>query len=117
MCPAGCRSASKVQQPSTRESGVGTAGAPGAWSVVVFSLADTTSPFAWGSKLREEGADWKSAISWSCGGGRRAIRGRENSYRDHLSPAADRAFTQRLPSQFFVEIAVAGFVLRLDDPG
>ena len=105
-----------VQQPSTREGGVGAASAPGAWSVVVFCLADMTSPFAWGSKLREEGADWKPAISWSSGG-RRAIRGRENSYRDHLSPVADRAFTQRLPGQFFVEIAVAGFVLRLDDPG
>ncbi len=116
MCRAGCRSASMVQQPSTREGGVGAASAPGAWSVVVFCLADMTSPFAWGSKLREEGADWKSAISWSSGG-RRAIRGRENSYRDHLSPVADRAFTQRLPGQFFVEIAVAGFVLRLDDPG
>ena len=56
------------------------------------------------------------AFAWS-GEGRRPIGGSEDSDRDHLPPVADRTFTLRFTGQFFVEIAVVGFVPPRDNPG
>ena len=60
-------------------------------------------------------ADWKPVISWRREG-RRPIRGGQNGDRHHMPSVADRTIAQRFAGQFFVEIAVVGFVLRRAGP-
>ena len=79
-----------------------------------FSAGNMSSLLAWGNQAKRRSDEL--ALDRLIGGLRRGvpIGGREDGDHDHLPAVANRAFTEGLAGQFFVEIAIVSGVLRLD---